>query len=215
MGGTIFSRVGVWDFDFSEASIVFNEEIGDGNMPSIVSFLNEHDIVVGDAKLLRSTVPTLAAFHVKQLLGNKSFEEVKHVWDKKKPWPFEIVDVQGKPLVGVTLPDESDSKLILDPEDILALIMKKLVHIGQSFFDDANTGLEAATAEHITSTILGCPAYYDDEQRAALKRVAQKNLLLLCLHMDRKPILPSPSPLLCLMSAPSTVISLSWKSKMT
>ena len=127
MGGT-FSRVAVRDFDSSKVAIITSKDTGENAMPSIIVPFppNEHDIVVGDTHLWRSGVPTIAAFYVRQLLG-KRFEDVKHIWDDKEPWPFEIVDVEGTPLVGVTLSGSTAAglKLTLDPEEVAGVDHEK------------------------------------------------------------------------------------------
>jgi L1 cell adhesion molecule like protein len=77
------------------------------------------------------------------------------VQSEKKLWPFEVVNVDGKPKVQVEWKGEKHEFL---PEEISATVLQKMKSTAEAFLGHA-----------VTDAVITVPAYFNDSQRQATK----------------------------------------------
>lgn len=153
--GTTNSAAAIWDRGRGE--MVPNQESTDRRtIPSLIS-LRQHnaEAVVGEpAKAYGTANPQFTFSGLKRLVG-RAFDD-PYVQGMLDAVPFEIVEghdgqawVQG--------PDR-----IYAPEELLSLVLKKLKRFA-----------EIQHQEPIGHAVLAVPAYFDEHQKAAVRRAAQ------------------------------------------
>jgi len=148
--GTTFSCVGVWQNDHVE--IIANDQ-GNRTTPSYVAYTQDERLVGDAAKSQAATNPTNTVFDAKRLIGRKFTDSV--VQSEKKLWPFEVVNVDGKPKVQVEWKGEKHEFL---PEEISATVLQKMKSTAEAFLGHA-----------VTDAVITVPAYFNDSQRQATK----------------------------------------------
>jgi len=149
--GTTYSCVGV--YKDGRVQIIANDQ-GNRITPSYVAWDENDERLVGDAAKNQATVnPEQTVFDVKRLIGRKYND--KTVQDDKKLFPFELVDIDGKPNVQVVIKGE---KKEFAPEEVSAMILQKMKAIAESYL--------GATVKNAVVTV---PAYFNDAQRQATK----------------------------------------------
>ncbi|MGX7589354.1 molecular chaperone DnaK [Candidatus Vidania fulgoroideorum] len=154
--GTTNSCVSI--MDNNQAKVIENQE-GRRTTPSIVSYTNEGNILVGELakrQLITNTKNTF--FSVKRLIGKK-YSEIKN----KKRLPFKVVKhTNGDAWI-------SFNNKNISPQQISSEILKKMKLIAEEFF-----------GEEITEAVITVPAYFNDSQRQATKdagKIAGLNVL--------------------------------------
>ena len=135
--------------------VVVVNEAGDRTTPSIVGFTKNGRLVGKAAKNQATTNPKNTVLQVKRCMGAR-FADIKADAEK---WSYKVVDNGNNVRIEV----EEDGKVKkLSPEEISAIYIKK-----------AKEAVEAYLGEPVTEAVITCPAYYNDEQRNAVKAAGQ------------------------------------------
>ncbi len=146
--GTTNSCVAV--MDGSDSKVIENAE-GARTTPSIVSFGNDGDKVVGQAaKRQAVTNASKTLFGIKRLIGRKFDDKtIKEIRDLS---PYTIVSgPNGDAWV------EIDGKKY-SPQEVSAMILQKMKETAESWL-----------GEKVTKAVITVPAYFNDSQRQATK----------------------------------------------
>lgn len=147
--GTTNSVVAVVEND---TPIVIPSPEGGNKTPSVVAFLENGDIVVGEiARRQAATNPKGTIISIKRLLG-MSYSDVQDLQDL---FTFDIVNQDGDLLIKI-------HDVGYSPVQIASLIFKKLKESAEAFL-----------GEEIHQAIVTVPAYFDDLQRTATKEAAK------------------------------------------
>jgi molecular chaperone DnaK len=129
----------------SDPVVMPNSE-GSNKTPSVVAFLENGDVVVGEiARRQAATNPTRTISSVKRLMG-RNLEDIE---DEGDLFPFQLVSHEGELLIDV-------DGMGYRPEQISALILKKLKESAESYLGN-----------EVTKAVITVPAYFDDIQRQA------------------------------------------------
>lgn len=137
-------------FEGTEPVVIPTQE-GALKTPSIVGFLDNNEVVVGEkARRQAVTNPRRTVSSVKRLLG-RSIEDID---DSGDIFPYEIVDQDGNLMIDV-------DGMGYRPEQIGALILAKIREDACAFI-----------GEDIRQAVITVPAYFDDLQRQAVKEAA-------------------------------------------
>ncbi len=129
----------------TEPEVIPNTE-GSNKTPSVVAFLENGEVVVGEiARRQASTNPLRTISSIKRLMG-RSFEEVE---ESGEVFPYQLVSHDGEVLVDI-------DGMGYRPEQISALILKKMKESAESYL-----------GEELTQAVITVPAYFDDLQRQA------------------------------------------------
>lgn len=135
--------------------VVVVNEAGDRTTPSIVGFTKSGRLVGKAAKNQAITNPKNTILQVKRCMGAK-FADIKEDAEK---WSYKVVD--NGPNVRIEVEEDGKVKCF-SPEEISAIYIKK-----------AKEAVEAYLGEPVTEAVITCPAYYNDEQRNAVKAAGQ------------------------------------------
>lgn len=148
--GTTYSCVGVWRN--GRVDICPNEQ-GNRITPSYVAYQKGGTRLVGDAaKNQASQNPENTVFDVKRLIG-RNFKD-QTVQTDKSLFPFQVVSSnKGKPNIKISNSDKQFS-----PEEISAIILRKMKEIAETFL-----------GEEVNHAVVTVPAYFNDAQRQATK----------------------------------------------
>jgi len=146
--GTTNSCVAV--MEGGEARVIENSE-GDRTTPSIVGFVDNDEVLVGQAAKRQSvTNPTNTLFAVKRLIGRRFEEDV--VQRDIDLVPYKIVKADnGDAWV------EARGKRMAPPE-ISARVLQKMKSTAEDYL-----------GEKVTEAVITVPAYFNDSQRQATK----------------------------------------------
>lgn len=148
--GTTYSCVGIWQND--KVEIISNDQ-GNRTTPSYVAF-NDSERLIGDAaKNQASMNPKNTIYDAKRLIG-RNFTDTA-VQEDIKTWPFDVVDVDGKPKMQVKYMNETKQ---FHPEEISAMILTKMKEVAEQFI-----------GEDVKDAVITVPAYFNDSQRQATK----------------------------------------------
>jgi molecular chaperone DnaK len=129
----------------SDPVVMPNSE-GGNKTPSVVAFLDNGDVVVGEIALRQAaTNPVRTISSVKRLMG-RNLEDIEDAGDM---FPYQLVSHEGDLLIDV-------DGMGYRPEQISALILKKLKESAESYL-----GTE------VNRAVITVPAYFDDAQRQA------------------------------------------------
>ena len=83
-----------------------------------------------------------------------------------KHWPFKVVDISGKPKIGVEFKYEEKT---FTPEEISSIVLTKMKETAESYLGQA-----------VKDAVITVPAYFNDSQRQATKDaviIARLNVL--------------------------------------
>jgi len=150
--GTTYSCVGV--FHNGKVEIIANDQ-GNRITPSYVSWTPEGERLIGDAAKNQAAInPENTVFDVKRLIGRNYNDPT--VQADKKLMPYTIINKDGKPFVQVEV--KSGEKKVFSPEEVSAMILKKMKDIA-----------EEKLGEEVTNAVVTVPAYFNDAQRQATK----------------------------------------------
>jgi len=148
--GTTYSCVGV--YKNGRVEIIANDQ-GNRVTPSYVSFSGDERLVGDAAKNQASLNPSNTVYDAKRLIGRRfSDAAVQH---DMKLWPFDLISVEGKPLIQVEV---ADGKKKFTPEEISAMVLVRMKETAEE-----NLGKEVKNA------VVTVPAYFNDAQRQATK----------------------------------------------
>jgi heat shock protein 5 len=118
--GTTYSCVGV--YKNGKVEIIPNEQ-GNRITPSYVAWDSSGDRLIGDAAKNQATIhPESTVFDVKRLIGRRY--EDPTVQNDIQLFPFDVVDIEGKPFVSVKYGD--DNVKMYAPEEISAMVLGKM-----------------------------------------------------------------------------------------
>jgi molecular chaperone DnaK len=133
-----------------EPVVIHNQE-GGRTTPSMVSWNNEGEVVVGaPSKRQMVTNPERTVFGVKRLIGRKFGS--KTVDELARTMPYAIVEApNGDAWVRIGNKD-------LSPQEVSAEILRKMKQVAEDYI-----------GEDIEEAIITVPAYFDDVQRQATK----------------------------------------------
>jgi len=148
--GTTYSCVGV--YKNGKVEIIANDQ-GNRVTPSYVAF-SEGERLVGDAaKNQASLNPSNTVYDAKRLIGRRFTDAA--VQHDMKLWPFELISVDGKPIISVEFPD---GKKKFTPEEISAMILVRMKETAEAFL-----------GKDVKNAVVTVPAYFNDAQRQATK----------------------------------------------
>jgi molecular chaperone DnaK len=176
--GTTNSCVAVMQGD--KVRVIENAE-GDRTTPSVVAYLDNNEIVVGQpAKRQAVTNPANTIYAVKRLIGRRYDEEV--VSKDKEIVPYKIIKADN----GDAWVEAHGQKLA--PQQVSAQILMKMKKTAEDFL-----------GHPVTEAVITVPAYFNDSQRQATKdagRIAglevkriinEPTAAALAFGMDKKP----------------------------
>lgn len=136
-----------------QASVLVNRE-GERTTPSVVSFLEDDERLVGSAARRQALVnPDNTVASIKRLIGKRG-EEVSD--EDLARLPYKTLRVDGEP-IRVVINDQE-----LSPEEISSAILSKL-----------KSDAEHHLGRELDSAVITVPAYFNDSQRQATKDAAE------------------------------------------
>jgi molecular chaperone DnaK len=146
--GTTNSCVAV--LDDGEPLVIHNQE-GGRTTPSMVSWSEDGDVVVGVAsKRQMVTNPSRTVFGIKRLIGRKFADPV--VQDLRGTMPYEIIEAtNGDAWIKI-------GERLVSPPEVSSHILAKMRRVAEDYL-----------GEPVTEAIITVPAYFDDVQRQATK----------------------------------------------
>ena len=148
--GTTYSCVGVWEN--GNVTIIPNDQ-GNRITPSYVAFTGEERLVGDAAKNQVSSNPINTIYDAKRLIGRRCEEE--DVKKDMKLFPFEVKNVDGKPIFGVKYKGKDE---FYSPEEISANILSYMKDISENYL-----------GKKVTKAVITIPAYFNDSQRQSTK----------------------------------------------
>jgi heat shock protein 5 len=148
--GTTYSCVGV--YKNGRVEIVQNDQ-GNRITPSVVAFTTEGRLIGDAAKNQAALNPTNTVYDAKRLIGRTFYDD--SVQGDAKHWPFEIVNKDGKPHIQVEV--DGGTKTFA-AEEISSMVLTKMRKIAEEYLGSS-----------VNNAVVTCPAYFNDQQRAATK----------------------------------------------
>merc|ERR1712107_226059 len=148
--GTTYSCVGV--FQHGKVEIIANDQ-GNRTTPSYVAFTDTERLIGDPAKNQVAINPSNTIFDAKRLIGRK-FDETT-VQSDMKHWPFDVVEVGGRPKLKVEYKNEEKT---FTPEEISSMVLTKMKEIAEAYL-----------GQDVKDAVVTVPAYFNDSQRQATK----------------------------------------------
>ncbi|AET39699.1 Hsp70 family ATPase SSA3 Ecym_4678 [Eremothecium cymbalariae DBVPG len=148
--GTTYSCVA--HFSNDRVEIIANDQ-GNRTTPSYVAFTDTERLIGDAAKNQAAINPANTVFDAKRLIGRK-FDDAE-VTNDAKHFPFEVVNVEGKPNIRVEF--KGDSKTFT-PEEISSMVLGKMKETAESYLGTT-----------VKDAVVTVPAYFNDSQRQATK----------------------------------------------
>jgi len=148
--GTTYSVVGV--YRNGKVDVLVNDQ-GERITPSYVAFTDNERLIGTAAKNQESRNPARTLFDSKRLIG-RAFSD-RTVTADRKTWPFEVVNVEGKPRYEVEINGEVKRFL---PEEISAFVLQKMKTIAEN-----------ALGHPVKRAVVTVPAYFNEAQKRATK----------------------------------------------
>jgi heat shock protein 5 len=148
--GTTYSCVGV--YKNGRVEILQNDQ-GNRITPSVVAFTKEGRLIGDAAKNQAALNPTNTVYDAKRLIGRTYYED--SVQADLKHWPFEITNKDGKPHIQVEV---DGSTKTFGAEEISSMVLTKMRKIAEGYLGG-----------EVSQAVVTCPAYFNDQQRAATK----------------------------------------------
>merc|ERR1712137_1108473 len=121
--------------------------------PSYVAFSDSERLVGDAAKNQASLNPSNTVYDAKRLIGRRFTDSA--VQHDMKLWPFDLVNVEGKPLIEVEV---SGAKKKFTPEEISAMILVRMKETAEEYL-----------GKDVKNVVITVPAYFNDAQRQATK----------------------------------------------
>lgn len=150
--GTSNSKIGA--FQNGKAQLIPNS-IGDTSTPSIVEILDGGGELIGEETILHKTDEKHTINQIKRLLGKKT-SDLKDLKDIN----YNLIgDENNKLLIKVNIKGKD---VLYSPEQIMALIIKKLVRDASDFMKT-----------EIAMAVITVPRYFDFNQKSALEEAAK------------------------------------------
>jgi len=148
--GTTYSCVGV--FQHGKVEIIANDQ-GNRTTPSYVAFTDTERLIGDPAKNQVAINPSNTIFDAKRLIGRKFDEST--VQSDMKHWPFDVVDVSGRPKLKVEYKNEEKT---FTPEEISSMVLTKMKETAEAYL-----------GQDVKDAVVTVPAYFNDSQRQATK----------------------------------------------
>merc|ERR1712212_1379667 len=148
--GTTYSCVGV--FQHGKVEIIANDQ-GNRTTPSYVAFTDTERLIGDPAKNQVAINPSNTIFDAKRLIGRK-FDETT-VQSDMKHWPFDVVDVGGRPKLKVEYKNEEKT---FAPEEVSSMVLTKMKETAEAYL-----------GQDVKDAVVTVPAYFNDSQRQATK----------------------------------------------
>ena len=148
--GTTYSCVGV--FQHGKVEIIANDQ-GNRTTPSYVAFTDTERLIGDAAKNQVAMNPTNTIFDAKRLIG-RDFKD-SAVQSDMKHWPFQVVDVGGKPKMRVEYKSEEKT---FTPEEVSSMVLLKMKETAEGYL-----------GTDVSDAVVTVPAYFNDSQRQATK----------------------------------------------
>jgi len=148
--GTTYSCVGV--FQHGKVEIIANDQ-GNRTTPSYVAFTDTERLIGDPAKNQVAINPTNTIFDAKRLIGRK-FEDATVQADMKH-WPFDVVDVAGRPKLQIEYKNETKT---YTPEEVSSMVLTKMKETAEAYLGHV-----------VNDAVVTVPAYFNDSQRQATK----------------------------------------------
>merc|ERR1712055_1271836 len=126
---------------------------GNRTTPSYVAFTDTERLIGDPAKNQGAINPSNTIFDAKRLIGRKFDEST--VQSDMKHWPFDVVDVSGRPKLKVEYKNEEKN---FTPEEISAMVLTKMKETAESYL-----------GQDVKDAVVTVPAYFNDSQRQATK----------------------------------------------
>merc|ERR1712234_80344 len=112
------------------------------------------EIIANDAAKNQVAMnPTNTIFDAKRLIGRKFDEST--VQSDMKHWPFDVVDVGGRPKLKVEYKNEEKT---FTPEEISSMVLTKMKETAEAYL-----------GQDVKDAVVTVPAYFNDSQRQATK----------------------------------------------
>jgi L1 cell adhesion molecule like protein len=148
--GTTYSCVGV--FQHGKVDIIANDQ-GNRTTPSYVAFTDTERLVGDAAKNQVAMNPRNTFFDAKRLIGRNFSDQT--VQSDMKYWPFEVVNMLGKPRLQAKYKGEIKQ---FTPEEISSMVLVKMKETAEAYL-----------GQKVTNAVITVPAYFNDGQRLATK----------------------------------------------
>jgi len=148
--GTTYSCVGV--YKNGRVEIIANDQ-GNRVTPSYVAFSDAERLVGDAAKNQASLNPSNTVYDAKRLIGRRFTDAA--VQHDMKLWPFNLVSVDGKPIIEVEV---SGAMKKFTPEEISAMVLGRMKETAEEFL-----------GKEVKNAVVTVPAYFNDAQRQATK----------------------------------------------
>merc|ERR1711920_406687 len=123
--GTTYSCVGV--YKNGRVEIIANDQ-GNRVTPSYVAFSDDERLIGDAAKNQASLNPSNTVYDAKRLIGRRFTDAA--VQHDMKLWPFNIVSVDGKPIIEVEV---SGAMKKFTPEEISAMVLGRMKETAEEF----------------------------------------------------------------------------------
>jgi len=151
--GTTNSCVAWWKDGHVE--IIAGDQ-GKRTTPSYVAYAEEEEepLVGHGAKYQARFDPQNTLFDAKRLIG-RSYDDPTIQKDMKH-WPFNVVDMDGKPFMEVMHRGITKS---FAPEEVSKMVLQKMKQIAEDYIGGP-----------VRDVVITCPAYFNNAQREATKR---------------------------------------------
>jgi hypothetical protein len=135
--------------------VVIPNELGNRTTPSVVNFLPNNEVVVGEAanESFYSNASNLI-YSAKRLIG-RQFND-KEVQNDMKLWPFKVID-EGNNIAKIKVEVDGNQKTFF-PEQISAMILEKLKQTAEKYLGCP-----------VKNAVITVPAYFNDSQKEATK----------------------------------------------
>ena len=151
--GTSHSCVAV--FRQGQVEVIANEQ-GNRTTPSYVAFTPTGTIVGEAAKSQADRNTRNTIFNAKRMIGAKFSDAT--VQEDMKRYPFQVVEVEGKPVFKVVNEEEDKN---FTPEEISSLVLLKLKETAELYLGSS-----------VTDAVITVPANFTDSQKSATKKAA-------------------------------------------
>ncbi|TYG40920.1 hypothetical protein ES288_D12G133100v1 [Gossypium darwinii] len=150
--GTTYSCVGVWQNDRVE--IIANDQ---GNCTTPYVAFTDTERLIGDAAKNQVAMnPSNTVFDAKRLIGRRFTDP--SVQSDMKHWPFKVVAGPGdKPMIVVTYKSEEKQFAAKERSSMVLTKMKEVA--------------EAYLGQTVKNAVIAVPAYFNDSQRQATKKL--------------------------------------------
>lgn len=135
-------------YETKSPEVILTSE-GDRLLPSVVAFLKEEEILIGNAAKGQLIInPTNAVFSVKRLMG-KQYSEFEPYLDQ---FPYQIIKGEEDSI------RISINNKLFSPEEISAMIINKMKESAEEYLNDK-----------VDAAVITVPAYFNDSQRQSTK----------------------------------------------